>query len=420
MFTFIHAADIHLDSPMHKLDAYEGAPVEEFRLSTRRALENVVELAVSEKVSFVLISGDLYDGDWKDYNTGLYFIKQMVRLRDAGIPVFIAAGNHDAASTITRSLRMPDNVNLFAANRAGTITLDDPAVAVHGRSFGSPAERRDLSKDYPAPVPGRFNIGMLHTCATGRPGHEPYAPCTLDGLRDRGYQYWALGHVHQHEVLGENPFIVFPGNTQGRHIREVGVKGCVFVTVDDHMEVSLDFKPTGVARWSLISVDATGAQDPYDVVAAFSDKLESAVMANNQMPLAVRVKICGQTRAAGDLSADPARWTGEIRAAAMEAGGGRVWVEKAEFSCSLPVNTGHRPAGGAMEELLELFDDLAVDHEARQELTEDLADFCRKLPRELKEGPDAIGCDDPDWIGELLEQVRPELVGRLMGKGEDS
>ncbi|MBS0012677.1 MAG: metallophosphoesterase, partial [Desulfobacterales bacterium] len=92
MFCFVHAADIHLDSPMHKLEAYDGAPVEEFRLSTRRALENVVDLALCEKANFVLISGDLYDGDWKDYNTGLYFINQMMRLGKAGIQVFVVAG----------------------------------------------------------------------------------------------------------------------------------------------------------------------------------------------------------------------------------------------------------------------------------------------------------------------------------------
>jgi exonuclease SbcD len=418
MFTFVHAADIHLDSPMQKLEAYDGAPVEEFRLSTRRALENVADLAISENAAFVLISGDLYDGDWKDYNTGLFFIKQMLRLNEAHIPVFMAAGNHDAASTITKSLRMPDNVTLFAANRAETRTLDDLPVAIHGRSFASPAEKTDLSGDYPEPLPGRFNIGILHTCATGRAGHEPYAPCSVEGLRDKGYHYWALGHVHQHEILSENPFIVFPGNTQGRHIRESGARGCVLVTVTDNMEVSLEFTPTDVVRWSVINVDATGAEVPYDVVSAFAENLESAVSENNGMPLAVRVEISGKTPVAAELTADPERWTGEIRAAAMEAGGGRVWVEKVEFSCALPADTAHRSAGGAIKELLDLFDDLENNLEARKELAEDMAEFFRKLPRDLKEGPDAVRCHDPDWIGELLEQVRPELMGRLMRKGD--
>ncbi|MFP3998981.1 MAG: exonuclease SbcCD subunit D [Desulfobacterales bacterium] len=421
MFRFIHAADIHIDSPMHKLDAYDGAPVEQFRLSTRRALENVVDLAVSEKVSFVIISGDLYDGDWKDYNTGLYLISQMNRLKQSGIRVFIVAGNHDAASTITRSLRMPDNVTVFSADCPETFTIDDPMVAIHGRSFGSPAEKKDLSKNFPAPLPGRFNIGMLHTCATGRPGHEPYAPCTPEELIGKGYQYWALGHIHQHEVLSENPFIVFPGNTQGRHIREPGPRGCVLVAVSDNMEATLDFTATDVVRWCKITVDAHQADGAYEVVDNFSELLESAVRQNNAMPLAVRAEIIGQTRAAAELTSDPDRWTGEIRAAAMEAGDGIVWVEKVVFSCTLPADIhDHFAAGGAMEELLALFDQLEEDEKARQELADELSDLCRKLPRELKQDPEGIKCDDPDWIKEILKQVRPELAGRLMRKGNSA
>jgi exonuclease SbcD len=99
MLTFLHAADIHLDSPLHNLDLYEGAPVEEFRQATRRAFENLIHLAISEKVAFVLIAGDLYDGDWKDYNTGLYFTNQMRNLGEAGIRVAVIRSNHDAANT---------------------------------------------------------------------------------------------------------------------------------------------------------------------------------------------------------------------------------------------------------------------------------------------------------------------------------
>ena len=99
---FIHAADIHLDSALRGLERYEGAPVEEIRSATRRAFDNLVQLAIDEQVAFVLLAGDLYDGDWKDYNTGLYLVGQMQRLHDASIPVFIVAGNHDAASQITK------------------------------------------------------------------------------------------------------------------------------------------------------------------------------------------------------------------------------------------------------------------------------------------------------------------------------
>src|SRR3954469_13539897 len=121
MFKFIHAADIHLDSPLRGLQRYEGAPVDAIRGACRRALEQMVDLVIRERVDFVLIAGDLYDGDWQDYNTGLFLTAQMHALRDAGIRVFLIAGNHDAASQITRRLTLPDNVTRFADGRAETV-----------------------------------------------------------------------------------------------------------------------------------------------------------------------------------------------------------------------------------------------------------------------------------------------------------
>ena len=128
---FLHVADIHLDSPLHGLERYEGAPVSRLRGATRQALVRVVDLAISEEVAFVLIAGDLYDGDWKDYNTGLFFSAQMARLREARIKVWIISGNHDAASQLTRSLRPPDNVQLLPTRAPITVRLDEWGVAIH-------------------------------------------------------------------------------------------------------------------------------------------------------------------------------------------------------------------------------------------------------------------------------------------------
>jgi DNA repair exonuclease SbcCD nuclease subunit len=182
MFQFIHAADIHLDSPLQGLERYEGAPVDEIRQATRRAFEALVQLAVTRKVAFVIIAGDLFDGNWKDYNTGLFLVQQMSRLRGAEIPVFILNGNHDAANKMTKSLRMPDNVHIFSNAKPGTFHLEEHNVALHGQSFSKAAETKNLAADYPKAEPGCFNIGVLHTCASGREGHETYAPCSMTDL----------------------------------------------------------------------------------------------------------------------------------------------------------------------------------------------------------------------------------------------
>ena len=418
MFKFIHTADIHLDSPLHKLDRYEGAPVDEFRQATRRAFENLVQLALAEKVAFVLIAGDLFDGDWKDYNTGLFFVAQMARLRDAGIRVFIVAGNHDAANKISKTLRLPDNVITFPTENPATFRLQEINVAVHGQSFASPVVKKDLSIGYPKADSGFFNIGLLHSCLTGREGHEPYAPCSPEGLRNKGYDYWALGHVHQKErVLGEPP-IVFSGNLQGRHARETGPKGCMLVSVEDSPRVDIEFKPTDVVRWLATDVKVAGSESGYDIVDLFGRRLIELLDDNEGLPMAVRVRIEGETHACDEVLADLERWSNEIRSSALEIGSGRVWVEKVNFKLTPPASAKRlEHAEGAIDELLKLFDELAAEPESRLRLATELSDLEKKLPRELKEGVDAIRFHDPDWLGEMLDQVRPMLIRRLLKKG---
>jgi exonuclease SbcD len=418
MFKFIHSADIHLDSPLHNLDLYEGAPVEEFRQATRRSFENLINLAISEKVAFVLIGGDLYDGDWKDYNTGLYLVSQMTKLRDAGIQVFIVAGNHDAASRITKKLRLPDNVMLFPSKKPNTFRLEKLDIAIHGQSFPNPSVKKDLSRGYPEALKRYFNIGLLHTCATGREGHEPYAPCSLDGLCRKGYDYWALGHVHRHEVLLEDPFVLFSGNTQGRHVRETGPKGCVLVSVDHSGRPEIEFKPIDVVRWEILVVDANEFESGYDIVDSFSHKLEQLLDKNQGMPLAVRIIIEGETPAHDDILSDVERWINEFRAAALEIGGGKVWVEKAKFNITKPISDIFpEQASGAIGELLNLFDELSDNADARRALASELAEIEKKLPIELKSSSDEMRFDDTDWIGDLLKQAKPMLIKRLLKKG---
>ncbi|MCP5069854.1 MAG: DNA repair exonuclease [bacterium] len=129
---FIHAADIHLDSQLKGLSAYEGAPVELLRTASRGAFSNLVDAALEEEVDFMVIAGDLYDGDWKDYNTGLFFSREMGRLDRAEIPVFVVYGNHDAESEITKQLSLPGNVQTFNVRNPQTHRLKDLKVALHG------------------------------------------------------------------------------------------------------------------------------------------------------------------------------------------------------------------------------------------------------------------------------------------------
>ncbi len=418
---FIHAADIHLDSALRGLERYEGAPVEEIRSATRRAFENLVQLAIDEQVGFVLLAGDLYDGDWRDYNTGLYFVGQMQRLHAASIPVFIVAGNHDAASQITKSLRLPDNVTLFSTRKPQSIILEDSGIAIHGQGFSTRAVTEDLSLGYPQGDAQLFNIGLLHTSLDGKPGHEPYAPCTVEGLRSKGYQYWALGHVHKREVISVDPWIVFPGNIQGRHIRESGPRGCTLVSVDNGAVSRVEHIDLDVMRWARCEVDVSACDSLDDLYETVRLRLQQNLDEADGRPVAVRIVLHGNTSLHSQLHAGMENLKQELRALCNGFGGAGMWLEKLSLK-SAPAAGGDDIVNNdeALGGLLGIIRNLEVDGAAAASLLEEVAALGSKLPAELRSGDDSYDPADPQQLGEILEDVKELLVTRLlMTEGSD-
>ncbi|MFC1552554.1 exonuclease SbcCD subunit D [Candidatus Latescibacterota bacterium] len=416
MIKFIHAADIHLDSPLRGLSRYEGDPEEEIRQATRRALENLVVLAQEAEVNFVLIAGDLYDGNWKDHNTGLFFAKQMSELRKADIKVFIVSGNHDAQSVITKSLKLPENVFQFSTKHAETQHLDNISVAIHGQGFPTKSVTNDLSFNYPIKVPDAFNIGLLHTSMTGREGHDNYAPCSAEGLVKRGYDYWALGHVHTQEQISADIPIWFSGNIQGRHIRETGKKGCLLVTVDDAGGVDTEFQELDVLRWLELPIDASKAKNPDDCIEVFREQLLSVLEQNDGRSIAMRVIVSGESEAHEKIVSRQESFLSDIRSVANDYGDGTVWVEKVALS-TRPVMTQPQPHSleGPLGELTSILDSLPADEDALAVLMNEFAPLLKKLPHELSEGPDSLQLNTSEKITAILKQVRPMLFTRLRG-----
>ncbi len=420
-FTFIHAADIHLDSPLHGLQRYEGAPVDAIRQATREALKRLVDLALSRRVNFVVIAGDLYDGDWRDYNTGLFFIAQTQRLSDAGIPLYLIAGNHDAQNLMTKSLTLPGNTTLLSADRPQTVLRDDLGVAIHGQSFSTRAVFDDLSAAYPQGVRGLFNIGVLHTSATGSDGHEPYAPCTIDGLRSRQYQYWALGHVHQRGLLCDDPWVTFSGNIQGRHIRETGPKGCWLVTVDDHYRATMAFEPLDVLRWERTAVSVDDVRHEDDVWPLVAQQLSQLEQTAGGLPLAVRIELTGQTSLHDRLHARREQVVNQIRSVGLQSGGGRIWIEKVSLHTAPPRRTAITPTldDGPWDELAAVIAELRSNPEGLPAIAGDIVELCQRLPDvDVK----ALGLDSADTSQQagLLDEVEALLWSRLAPTEEDA
>lgn len=414
MFRFIHAADIHLDSPMRGLARYEGAPVEEIREASRRALENLIQLALQEGASFVVLSGDVFDGDWRDYNTGLFFVSQMARLNQAGVRVFLAAGNHDALSPISRSLRMPGNVHVFSTRTCESVHMDKLGAVVHGRGFPGRAVEENWVPSYPEPERGAFNIGILHTSLAGYAGHDTYAPCTMDALIGKGYDYWALGHVHSREVLSTSPHIVFPGNIQGRHIRETGPKGCMLVSVDNREVIEAEFRELDVLRWYSVSLEM-GDFNVDELMAAFCDRIRGVLSDAGGRIAAVRTVIKAGERIHGAWMQNPDKWRSELRAAAIDAGRGDLWLEKIVFAGG---SGRGRVPDGLLGELVRGIHQMGENEAAHLRVGRAaLRKLFEKLPAELTLGEDALSPDDEEWIEQALREGLDLFMARIAGPG---
>lgn len=389
-FRFVHTGDIHLDSPLKGLAGQQGAAAEQIRTATRRAFDTLISQAIEDEVDFMVIAGDLYDGDWRDYQTGLFFVKQMGRLAQAKIRVFLLHGNHDAESQITRKLTLPANVATFPTRKAETFRLPELNVALHGQSFRQRDITDNLVPAYPAPIAGCFNIGVLHTGLGGMPGHANYAPCAIDDLTNKGYDYWALAHVHQAAVLHERPHVVFCGNLQGRHIRESGPKGASLVAVKDGQVEEISPLHVDCVRWIHLSVPVGQCSAVTDAIDRVRQAIETAVERDAQgRLLACRIELTGQTGLHGELLASADHLLVEAKAAALGLGDEVAWIERLVVATASAETAASRK--DALGDLQRIIESAGSDTELQAQIATDLGDLIRKLPHDIRtEAEDAV------------------------------
>ncbi|MBC8790517.1 MAG: DNA repair exonuclease [Tagaea sp. CACIAM 22H2] len=415
-FRFLHAADIHLDSPLRGLASQEGNAAARVRTATREALVTLVGQAIEEKVDFLIIAGDLYDGDWRDYKTGLFFAAQMGRLNKEGIPVYLLHGNHDAESQITRRLELPDNVHVFGTRKPQTFELRELQVVLHGQSFRQRDVTDNLVPEYPAPISGAFNIGVLHTGLGGMGGHQNYAPCAIEDLINKGYDYWALGHVHQASVLRKDPHVVFPGNLQGRHARETGVKGACLVSVENRDVVELTTIPCDVVRWAVLTVPVDSAENLGEVIDRIRTAVEVAADEADGRLLACRIVLEGRTAVHGQLVASEDRLLAEARAGALRLGDDVAWVEKVIARTQPKVDAKTlAEREDAIGELQRLLQDATGDVDLLARIKDDIGKLVRQLPHEVRGdiGDSVLKVTVDGDYAALIGEVSPYLSARL-------
>ena len=296
---FVHAADLHIDSPFHGMDQVNSAVAQRLRESTYEAYQNLIRLCLDEEVDFLVIAGDVYDGADRSIKAQFRFRDGLLKLAENGIQTFVVHGNHDPLDGWLVSLDWPQGVTIFNENvqwhqaeRTGI-----PIAQIAGVSYPTRDVTENLSARFTSPPnPRLFSIGLLHCNLGGDPRHPNYAPCTVEDLKKPGIDYWALGHVHTLKVH-EDPVvtIAYPGNSQGRHPNEGGARGCLLVDVTADGKIKHQFTPLDVVRWEQvkISIENIGQKDLPGLIGRAKERLRSVSDAADGRDVVCRIELHG-------------------------------------------------------------------------------------------------------------------------------
>ncbi len=413
---FLHAADIHLDSPLRGLRARAGERAEEIAGAPRAAFVRLIDFVIEQKIELLLLAGDNWDGGHTDYGSLLFFADQMARLNREGVRVVMIQGNHDAENQLR--LTMPTNVKMLSNRAPRTELFEDLGVAIHGQSYPRRDVVENLAAKYPAAVPGMLNIGLLHTAVTGYAGaHRSYAPCTIQDLRDKSYDYWALGHVHARTELNRDPWIVYPGNLQARFLSEAGEKGATLVTVRNGRINEVEHVPLDMVRWATVNVDVAGCTTQDQLAGMLQERLRDAMNAAGGRTVAARLVLSGTTPLHFALKADADGWLeAEIERAGLDLD--HLWFEQ------VIVATRQSGGGGGADsdvvsEGERNVERIRANTQERTLLAGQIKEVIDKLVPSLAElvgqGPDGEVLDPDAILDATLNDARDILLGRLTG-----
>ncbi|MFC1580001.1 exonuclease SbcCD subunit D [Thermodesulfobacteriota bacterium] len=364
-FSFVHTADLHLGSPFSTLGINNPELASVMRSATFEAFERVVDLCLDNKVDFLLVAGDVFDGADRSIRAQITFLNGLKKLGEAGIESFVVHGNHDSLDLWSKTLEWPRGVHVFG-DKVETVPVNRDGVLVaqvQGISYPQRDERRNLARLFSKNSPG-FHLGLLHANVGSDTGHEPYAPCTLEDLITSGMDYWALGHVHSRRILSDGvPTVLYPGNTQGRNIQETGERGCYLVKVEDDHHVGFEFHATDVVRWAMEEVSINSLETEQDLLKTLEDRCRRISEEQSGRSVIVRIVLSGHGPLYSLLS-NP-NTLEELLEMIRESGMSRspfVWVEQIRSTVHPEVDRDERIGGGDfLGELLRCAKELQGD-----------------------------------------------------------
>jgi len=308
--SFLHASDLHLGVPSKINDGSRGLKDEDTATIAEEiwnAFRNLIQLAIDEKVLFVVLAGDIYnDADKQDKLQGK-FRDALEELGNHGIKVFIIHGNHDPLGDYNRLRRsLPNNVTVFRKDEPEEFLGAEDGeekIMVAGVSFGSKKVPENLAVRFNNFSQGdaKWRVGVLHTSLEGVEGHGNYAPCNKEDLRNAPVGYWALGHVHlrsDRNQIGPGRWWAYSGNLQGMHFKpsECNPKGALLVKVSKQGFEAPEFRALDTLRFKSLEVSVESAESVEACYQLVSDEIATAGESSEGRRLVAQIVLTGQVQ----------------------------------------------------------------------------------------------------------------------------
>ena len=301
-FSFIHAADLHLDSPFKGISEVSEEISLELTEATFKAFNMIIDLCIEKQVDFLLIAGDIYDGADRSLRAQLRFRDGLKRLSNAGIKAYIVHGNHDPLDGWSANLDWPKSVHIFKGKSVEKLLVEkdgDEIAQIYGVSFHKREIKTNITNKFHKISKSKktlFTIGMLHCNVGTNTGHEPYAPCTLQDLTTQNFDYWALGHIHKKAIINEdNPLVIYPGNPQGLHPKETGARGCFLVNVDENGEPAAEFIAVDSIRWFVEELSIGSLYTEQELILKIHNRIEMIREEAKGRPSICRIILTGRS-----------------------------------------------------------------------------------------------------------------------------
>ncbi len=389
-FSFIHAADLHLDSPFSCLSNTLPDELKEALVKAPYiALERLRGLALEKGVSFCILAGDIFDSGDHSLSAQTRFLRETETLWKNGITTFIVLGNHDTLDTSRLSNKISKGITIFGSELECHMVKarDGTQCAISGVSYKQREEKRPLARlfhqlDLETKY---FSIGVLHTNCGGVGGHGNYAPSTLADLTHAPVDYWALGHIHRRLILKPaSPAIAYPGVTQGRNFRETGAKGCYLVTVEGS-SITIHTIDLSTVRWLDIEIWLERVAKLDDLQVRISEELLKKVVPSgeNDPPgqryyCIVRLHLAGATSIKRELIKEEVIL--DLKEALNEAlfHDHGVWVDDIVDDTKKTFNINQLPPEGLPSEIFGASNQILSSKKARERLMSELSPLLKK------------------------------------------